>query len=109
VAAPYTCEDYQTYLASHGIACSMSRRADCYDNAVMEAFFSTVKREGGRALPELQRRKNGPLKTDRLRDQGAISVAIDDVETSASRREHRGERVEPRAHLAICGSDRLLD
>ena len=41
----YTCEDYQAYLASHGIACSMSRRADCYDNAVMEAFFSTVKRE----------------------------------------------------------------
>jgi putative transposase len=41
----YTCEDYQKYLASHGITCSMSRRADCYDNAVMEAFFSTVKRE----------------------------------------------------------------
>ena len=41
----YTCEDYQTYLASHGITCSMSRRADCYDNAVMEAFFSTLKRE----------------------------------------------------------------
>jgi hypothetical protein len=41
----YTCEDYQTYLAAHGITCSMSRRADCYDNAVMEAFFSTVKRE----------------------------------------------------------------
>ncbi len=41
----YTCEDYQRYLASHGITCSMSRRADCYDNAVMEAFFSTVKRE----------------------------------------------------------------
>jgi len=27
----YTCEDYQTYLASHDITCSMSRRADCYD------------------------------------------------------------------------------
>jgi transposase InsO family protein len=47
----YTCEDYQTYLASHGIACSMSRRADCYDNAVMEAFFSTVKREVAECFP----------------------------------------------------------
>jgi transposase InsO family protein len=47
----YTCEDYQTYLASHGITCSMSRRADCYDNAVMEAFFSTVKREEAERFP----------------------------------------------------------
>jgi len=46
-----TCEDYQTYLASHGITCSMSRRADCYDNAVMEAFFSTVKREEAERFP----------------------------------------------------------
>jgi transposase InsO family protein len=35
----YTCADYQRYLATHGITCSMSRRADCYDNAVMESFF----------------------------------------------------------------------
>src|SRR6187401_1249897 len=34
----YTCEDYQRYLATRGITCSMSRRADCYDNAVMESF-----------------------------------------------------------------------
>jgi putative transposase len=47
----YTCEDYQQYLASHGITCSMSRRADCYDNAVMEAFFSTVKREEAERFP----------------------------------------------------------
>lgn len=47
----YTCEGYQTYLAAHGITCSMSRRADCYDNAVMEAFFSTVKREEAECFP----------------------------------------------------------
>jgi transposase InsO family protein len=47
----YTCEDYRTFLASHGITCSMSRRADCYDNAVMEAFFSTVKREEAERFP----------------------------------------------------------
>jgi transposase InsO family protein len=43
----YTCEDYQTYLASRGITCSMSRRGDCYDNAVIESFFATVKKEKG--------------------------------------------------------------
>jgi transposase InsO family protein len=41
----YTCEDYQKYLAARGITCSMSRRANCYDNAVMESFFATVKKE----------------------------------------------------------------
>ncbi len=41
----YTCEDYQVYLATQRITCSMSRRADCYDNAVMESFFATLKKE----------------------------------------------------------------
>jgi putative transposase len=33
-------DDYQRMLDANGITCSMSRRGDCYDNAVMEAFFS---------------------------------------------------------------------
>jgi transposase InsO family protein len=41
----YASEDYQAILAARGITCSMSRRGDCYDNAVMESFFSTVKSE----------------------------------------------------------------
>jgi putative transposase len=41
----YASADYQRMLASHGIACSMSRRGNCYDNAVMESFFSSVKSE----------------------------------------------------------------
>lgn len=32
-------------LSGRGIVCSMSRRGNCYDNAVMESFFSTVKSE----------------------------------------------------------------
>jgi putative transposase len=47
----YTCEDYQTYLAARGITCSMSRRGDCYDNAVIESFFSTVKMERADRFP----------------------------------------------------------
>jgi putative transposase len=41
----YASEDYQTVLETFGVTCSMSRRGDCYDNAVMESFFSTVKAE----------------------------------------------------------------
>jgi putative transposase len=37
----------QGVLQSQGITCSMSRRGNCYDNAVMESFFSTVKSELG--------------------------------------------------------------
>jgi transposase InsO family protein len=42
---PYASEDYRTVLAAQGITCSMSRRGNCYDNAVMESFFSSVKSE----------------------------------------------------------------
>jgi transposase InsO family protein len=41
----YASEDYQTILETRGLTCSMSRRGNCYDNAVMESFFSTVKSE----------------------------------------------------------------
>jgi putative transposase len=41
----YASEDYQRMLDANGITCSMSRRGNCYDNAVMEAFFSSVKSE----------------------------------------------------------------
>lgn len=43
----YASEDYQAVLEANGITCSMSRRGNCYDNAVMESFFSTVKSELG--------------------------------------------------------------
>ncbi len=41
----YTAEDYQRVLTARGLVCSMSRRGDCYDNAVIESFFKTVKVE----------------------------------------------------------------
>jgi putative transposase len=43
--SPYASEDYQAVLEARGITCSMSRRGNCDDNAVMEAFFSSVKSE----------------------------------------------------------------
>jgi putative transposase len=41
----YTCADYQAALGRHGFEVSMSRRGNCYDNAVVESFFSTLKAE----------------------------------------------------------------
>lgn len=41
----YASEDYQHLLQSHGIECSMSGRGDCWDNAVMESFWATLKTE----------------------------------------------------------------
>jgi transposase InsO family protein len=43
----YASEDYQAVLAEHGIICSMSRRGNCYDNAVMESWNGTLKNELG--------------------------------------------------------------
>jgi putative transposase len=41
----YASEHYQRLLAKHGITCSMSRRGDCWDNAPMESFFASLKKE----------------------------------------------------------------
>ena len=43
----YACHDYAAALAAAGIVCSMSRRGNCYDNAAMESFWSTLKTETG--------------------------------------------------------------
>ena len=41
--SPYASGDYQAALNTRGMVCSMSRRGNCWDNAVAEAFFSTLK------------------------------------------------------------------
>ena len=41
----FTSSDWQAFLKSHSIDCSMSRRGNCHDNAVAESFFQLLKRE----------------------------------------------------------------
>jgi putative transposase len=41
----YTSETFQRLMADNGINCSMSRSGNCWDNAVMESFFSSLKME----------------------------------------------------------------
>lgn len=41
----YACDEYRQLLQDAKIIPSMSRKADCWDNAVVESFFSTLKQE----------------------------------------------------------------
>jgi transposase InsO family protein len=41
----YASADYRAALAEHKLVASMSRKANCYDNATMESFWSTLKLE----------------------------------------------------------------
>jgi transposase InsO family protein len=41
----YASGEYQRLLDQHGIECSMSRKGNCWDNAPVESFFSTLKQE----------------------------------------------------------------
>jgi transposase InsO family protein len=41
----YASGDYRARLQALGIVCSMSRKGDCWDNAVSESFFATLKTE----------------------------------------------------------------
>ena len=66
-ASQYTGDAYQTALARHRIRCSMSRKGDCWDNAVAESFFATLHPEPvqGRTFPSLEasRREVGDTST----------------------------------------------
>lgn len=41
----YCSDDYQKMLKTHGLICSMSRKGNCWDNAIAESFFHTIKTE----------------------------------------------------------------
>lgn len=41
----FSSHDWQSFLKTHGLVASMSRRGNCYDNAVAESFFQLLKRE----------------------------------------------------------------
>jgi transposase InsO family protein len=43
--SPYASDDYRDALRARGIVASMSRKGDCWDNAVAESFFATLRAE----------------------------------------------------------------
>jgi putative transposase len=44
-ASQYASDQYQAMLAEHGFVCSVSRKGNCWDNAVVERFFLNLKME----------------------------------------------------------------
>jgi transposase InsO family protein len=57
----YTSTGYQGLLTRHGALASFSRRGDCWDNAVMESFFATLKTE---LVPDVPWRTRAQAKTE---------------------------------------------
>ncbi len=57
----YACQEYRGELQRQGLVPSMSRKGNCYDNAAMEAFWSTLKRE---ALEESARWSNSRVRRE---------------------------------------------
>ena len=43
----YASAEFNNFLALHGIITSMSRKGECWDNAVVESFFGSMKTELG--------------------------------------------------------------
>ena len=43
--SPYASDDYRKALSKYAMVASMSRRGDCWDNAVAESFFATLRAE----------------------------------------------------------------
>jgi transposase InsO family protein len=60
----YTAAQYRRVLCTYGIVASMSRSGDCWDNAVAESFFSTLKHE----LVGLERNPTRAVAEELIRD-----------------------------------------
>jgi hypothetical protein len=69
-SAQYALAEYRKMMQSAGFRASMSRRADCYDNAPMESFFHTLKTELVHHIREAVAYGNG-------RDFVAVMINID--------------------------------
>ena len=110
----YASEDYRARLKQYGITCSMSRRGNCYDNAVIESWFSTVKSEEGERFESYSHAKQALFDyievfyNQRRRHSTLGQISPAEFERRAARRvdpvENRQERGFPPAphdHLLI--------
>ena len=73
----YCSHDYRKLLTKHGFKASMSGKGNCYDNAVVESFFASLKRERTRR------------KTYRTRDEARADV-FDYIERFYNRKRRHG-------------------
>ncbi len=77
----YAAYEYQAKLAEVEAVCSMSRKGNCYDNAAMESFFSSLKKE------RVHRRKYW----DRDEATADLKAYIEDFYNRRRRHSHLGD------------------
>ena len=85
----------RTCWHAHGITCSMSRRGNCYDNAAMESFFSTVKSELGERFDSHGEAKSSCSTTSRCSTTSGVGTRRS-VRSVRQRSRRRG-RLKPRS------------
>jgi transposase InsO family protein len=86
----YASEDYRKVLAARGIDCSMSRRGNPYDNAVMESWNSSFKMECGERFLTNELAKSESFDyIEVFYNQKRIHSAIGYVSPAAFERQHR--------------------
>ncbi len=102
----YASEDYRARLEQHGITCSMSRRGNCYDDAVTGKLVLDGEERRGRALRKLRAREGSLVRLHR-RCSISSGAGIRRSGRSARRnsndapqpRSRWGARRQPRAHV----------
>ena len=98
----YASADYQVLLDAHGLTCSMSRRGNCHDNAVAEAFFSSLKSERAdrfASVSQAQRELFAYIEV--FYNQRRRHSSIGYVSPAAFERAHAARETPPQVHPAI--------
>lgn len=79
----YASEQFQKLMADNGVACSMSRSGNVWDNAAMESFFSSLKTERIRGKSTGHATRPGPTCSTTSRGSTTLSAGTRPSATSA--------------------------
>jgi transposase InsO family protein len=90
----YASAEYRKLMQSAGLRASMSRKADCYDNAPMESFFHTLK-------TELVHHRHDATRTEAVRDIFVYRGLLQSNASSLRHRLHQPDRDGAKSSLTL--------
>jgi putative transposase len=108
LGSQYAAQGYQSRLAESGLVCSMSRKGDCWDNAVAESFFGTYKAElladqpQGRFTSKAQARALTADYIDGFYNTVRLHSTLDYKSPVAFELAHRRKEIEYKMPLSSC-------